>query len=150
MDGKILVVERTYEAPVEKVWRAITDKDQMKQWYFEVSDFRAEVGFEFQFYGENEGKKFLHRCRVVEVIPLQKIAYTWSYDGYPGQSLVTIELFRESKVKTRLKLIHSGIDSFLPHPDFAQANFSQGWNTILGESLRNFVETGNFTQRNVE
>ncbi|MGI8635287.1 MAG: SRPBCC family protein [Segetibacter sp.] len=24
------VIERTYKAPIEKVWRALTDKDQMK------------------------------------------------------------------------------------------------------------------------
>ena len=48
MNEKIIVIERTYEAPIEKVWEAITDKDQMKQWYFEVSDFKAEVGSAFQ------------------------------------------------------------------------------------------------------
>jgi len=45
MDKKIVVVERTYNAPIEKVWEATTNKDQMRQWYFEVSDFKAEVGF---------------------------------------------------------------------------------------------------------
>lgn len=39
MDRKILVIERTYEAPIEKVWKTFTNKDQMKHWYFEVSDF---------------------------------------------------------------------------------------------------------------
>ena len=26
-----LVIERTYNAPAETVWKALTDKDQMKQ-----------------------------------------------------------------------------------------------------------------------
>ncbi len=30
------IIERTYNAPVSKVWSAITDKDQMKQWYFDI------------------------------------------------------------------------------------------------------------------
>lgn len=146
MDEKIVVIERTYEAPLEKVWEATTNKDQMKHWYFEVSDFKAEVGFEFQFYGGSEEKRYLHKCTVVEAEPLTKISYTWSYDGYVGQSLVTFELFSEDRNKTRLKLTHSGIDTFPPHPDFAQANFNEGWNSILGQSLRNFVETDSFTE----
>ena len=31
-------MERVYNAPVERVWSAITDKDQMKQWYFDSPD----------------------------------------------------------------------------------------------------------------
>lgn len=146
MDEKTVVIERTYDAPIEKVWKALTDKDQMRHWYFEVSDFKAEVGFEFQFLGESDGKKFLHKCTVVEVQPITKIAYTWSYEGYIGQSLVTFELFSEDKNKTRLKLTHSGTESFLSHPDFAKADFNVGWNSILGQSLRNFVETDSFTK----
>jgi uncharacterized protein YndB with AHSA1/START domain len=34
MNNKDLVIEKTFNAPVEKVWKAITDLDQMKQWYF--------------------------------------------------------------------------------------------------------------------
>ena len=145
MDKKMLVIERIYEAPIGKVWEAITNKDQMKQWYFEVSDFKAEVGFEFQFYGGSEEKRYLHRCTIVEVKPLKKIAYTWSYDGYAGQSLVTFELFSEDRNKTRLKLTHSDLDTFpTDNPDFAERNFNEGWNSILGQSLRNFVEMDSF------
>lgn len=146
MEKKVLVIERTYDASMEKVWGAITDRDQMKQWYFEVSDFKAQVGFAFQFEVENDGKKFLHKCTVMEVQPITKISYTWSYEGYEGQSLVTFELFSEDKNKTRLKLTHSGTDSFSSHPDFAKSDFNEGWKSILGESLRNFVETDSFTK----
>lgn len=146
MNKKIVVIERIYEATIEKVWEALTNKDQMKQWYFDVSDFKAEVGFEFQFSAENEGKIYLHKCQVVEAKPITKIAYTWSYEGYEGQSLVTFELFSEDENKTRLKLTHSGTDSFLSHPDFEKADFNEGWESILGQSLRNFVETDSFNK----
>lgn len=146
MNKKIVVIERIYEATIEKVWEALTNKDQMKQWYFDVSDFKAEVGFEFQFSAENEGKIYLHKCKVLEAKPITKIAYTWSYEGYEGQSLVTFELFSEDENKTRLKLTHSGTDSFLSHPDFEKADFNEGWESILGQSLRNFVETDSFNK----
>lgn len=147
MEKKLLVVERTYEAPIEKVWEAITNKEQMKEWYFAVSDFKAEVGFEFQFTGENDGRAYLHKCVVVEASPVTKLAYTWRYEGYVGESLVTFELFSEEKDKTRLKLTHADLDTFpKDNADFAQENFNQGWNHILGTSLRKFVETGSFTK----
>lgn len=146
MDKKIVVIERTYDASIEKVWEALTNKDQMKQWYFDVSDFKAEVGFAFQFSAENEGRIYLHRCKVVEATPITKIAYTWSYDGYAGQSFVTFELFSEAKNKTRVKLTHSDLHTFpKDNPDFAPENFNNGWNSILGQTLRNFVETDSFT-----
>jgi uncharacterized protein YndB with AHSA1/START domain len=147
MGKKIVVIERTYEAPIERVWEALTNKDQMKHWYFEVADFKAEVGFEFQFSAASKGKTYLHRCKVVEANPITKVAYTWSYDGYVGQSLVTFELFSEDKDKTRLKLTHSDLDTFSQeNPEFSQENFNEGWKSILGQSLRNFVEKDNFTK----
>ncbi len=138
---KALVIEQKYDAPIDKVWEAISNKEQMKQWYFEVSDFKAEVGFEFEFYGESKEKKYLHKCTVVEAYPLENISYIWSYDGYAGQSLVTFDLFNEEKNKTRVRLTHADLDT-LPsdNSDFAIENFNQGWKTIIEELLRNFVE----------
>ena len=52
MKREMVVVEELIDAPVEKVWQAITDKDKMKKWYFDLEEFKPEVGFEFQFYGE--------------------------------------------------------------------------------------------------
>jgi len=147
MSKKIVVIERTYEAPIQSVWEAITNKDQMKHWYFEIADFKPEVGFEFQFSAESKGKTYLHKCKVVEANPITKVVYTWRYDGYVGQSLVTFELFSEDKDKTRLKLTHSDLDTFSKeNPEFAQENFNAGWENILGQSLRKFVETDSFTK----
>jgi uncharacterized protein YndB with AHSA1/START domain len=147
MAKKILVIERIYEAPIEKVWEAITNKDQMKHWYFEVADFKPEVGFEFQFSGESEGKTYLHKCKVVEANPITRIAYTWRYDGYPGQSLVTFELFSEDKNNTRLKLTHADLDTFSKdNRDFSEESFNKGWTSLLGQSLRKFVEKDGFTK----
>jgi uncharacterized protein YndB with AHSA1/START domain len=141
MSTNTLIIERTYNAPIEKVWKAITDKNQMKQWYFDLDEFRAEKGFRFSFYGEREGIKFLHKCEVLEAEPVTRLSYSWRYEGYPGNSIVTFDLNRESNNKTRLVLTHSGLDSLVDgHTDFTRDNFAEGWNHIAGESLRNFVE----------
>ena len=135
-----LVVERTFNAPVAKVWNAISSKEAMERWFFDLKEFKAEVGFEFRFAVEHKGFNYLHRCRVADVIPNKRLAYTWRYEGYAGDSLVTFELFAADG-KTRLKLTHEGLESFPKHPAFGRANFTQGWTALIGESLKQFVET---------
>ena len=106
MNNTPIIIERTFNAPVDKVWAAITDKTKMKEWYFDLSEFKAEPGFEFQFYGEGkEGEKYLHLCTVQEAIVNKKLSYTWRYDGYEGNSLVSFELFSEGD-KTKLNPPH--------------------------------------------
>lgn len=140
MKNEPFVIERTYDAPLASVWKAITDKDQMKQWYFDLKEFKPEVGFEFQFTGGEEGRYYLHLCRVTEVIVNKKLTYSWRYDGYAGNSFVTFELFEEGN-KTRLKLTHEGLETFpVDNPDLAKENFAAGWNHIIGTSLKEFVE----------
>ena len=132
-----VVVERTFDAPVAEVWKALTDVDQMREWYFDLKEFKPEVGFEFEFVVEHEGNHYHHLCRVVEVIPGKKIAYTWRYKGEPGDSLVTIELSPVGE-KTRLKLTHTGIETFPRTPAYARKNFEAGWTAIATE-LEQFV-----------
>jgi uncharacterized protein YndB with AHSA1/START domain len=135
-----VVVERTLNAPVARVWSALTDVDQMRQWYFDLKEFRPEVGFEFEFVVEHEGNHYHHLCRVTDVVPQKKVAYIWRYKGEPGDSLVTFELFREGE-KTRLKLTHTGIDTFPETPAYARKNFETGWTQIVDSELRQFVES---------
>jgi uncharacterized protein YndB with AHSA1/START domain len=138
LEGAV-VIERTFNAPVERVWSALTDVEQMRQWYFDLKEFKPEVGFKFEFVVEHEGNTYHHLCKVTEVIPQQKIAYTWRYKGEPGDSLVTVELFPEGN-KTRLKLTHSGIETFPKTPAYARKNFESGWTEIIGTELKQFVE----------
>lgn len=141
MNNEPLVKEVVLNAPVSKVWKAITDSSQMKQWYFDIPDFKPEVDFEFQFTGTgNKGEKYLHLCKITEVIPNKKLSYSWRYENYPGNSFVTFELFEE-KGKTRLKLTHEGVESFATdNPDFAKENFNAGWTELIEKSIKDFVE----------
>jgi uncharacterized protein YndB with AHSA1/START domain len=134
------VIERTFNAPVALVWKAITDKTDMARWYFELKEFRPEAGFEFEFTVECEGVKYCHRCKITDVIPQKRLAYTWRYEGHPGDSLVTFELLAEG-AKTRLRLTHTGLETFPPLPCFVRKNFAAGWTELIGSSLKEFVET---------
>ena len=117
--AETVIIERTFNAPVAKVWRAITNADEMRIWYFDLKEFKPEVGFEFEFSVEHEGVNYHHLCKVTEAVPEKKLAYTWRYKGEPGDSLVTLELFAEGD-KTRLKLTHAGIETFPKTPAYAR------------------------------
>ncbi len=137
-----IVVEREYNAPITLVWKAITDLGSMKQWYFDIKEFKLVVGFEFSFVGKTEkGVEYLHKCKILEVRPEQKLTYSWAYDGYAGISFVTFELTKLNLNKTKIKLTHSGIESFpRDSKDFEKKNFVQGWTEIMGTMLKNFLE----------
>ncbi|HTR80648.1 MAG TPA: SRPBCC domain-containing protein [Bacteroidota bacterium] len=135
-----IVFAQTMNAPADRIWKALTGKDQMKQWYFDLKDFKAEVGFKFQFYGGTPEKQYLHLCRITEVVPQKKLAHSWRYDGYEGNSLVTFELSPAGN-NTNVKLTHSGTDTFpKDDPNFARESFIKGWTYIVGTSLKTFVE----------
>ena len=138
--AEAVVIERTFTAPVARVWKALTDVEEMRRWYFDLKEFKPEAGFEFEFTVEHEGMTYHHLCRVTEVIPQKKIAYTWRYKGEQGDSLVTFELFADAN-KTRLKLTHEGLETFPKLPAFARKNFMDGWTQLIGSSLKEFVES---------
>ncbi|UAY50985.1 SRPBCC family protein [Ferruginibacter albus] len=139
MSDGTFVIERIVKAPVSKVWKAITDKDEMKQWYFDIAAFKPQVGFEFHFEGKTpDGSVFVHKCSITEAIPNKKLAHTWQYEGYQGLSTVTYELFEEGQ-STKVKLTHEGLDTFPKESNFAKENFVAGWTYIIGTSLANFV-----------
>ena len=94
-DDDPVVVEQTYRASVDTVWNAITQVDQMRQWYFDnIPSFKPEVGFETQFNVRCEGRGFLHVWTVTKVAPPRFIECNWKYEGYPGDSFVVFEPFQ--------------------------------------------------------
>lgn len=141
MENKDILVEEEYNVSKESIWKALTDKDEMKQWYFELSEFKPKVGFKFEFTGEgNTGKKYLHLCEVKEVVLNQKISYSWTYQSVEGFSLVSFEILNGEK-GAKLKLTHEGVNSFPENnPDMAIESFSAGWNHLLKKSLKSYLE----------
>ena len=141
MEDEPVVLHRVFNASVSKVWTALTYKNEMKKWYFDLRGFRPEVGFKFEFKGGPEdGKQYTHLCEITEAIPEKKLTYSWRYDGHEGNSFVTFELSPQAD-KTLLTLTHRALGSFPQNnPDFAAKNFYEGWNHIINTSLKDFLE----------
>lgn len=138
MNTEPIIIETSFNTPVQTVWEAISNKENMKHWYFDLTTFIPEKGFSFSFMGGPDGRTYKHLCVITDVVKEKKLSYSWCYDGYEGNSEVTFELLKEAN-GTKLRLTHSGLESFPPNPDFAKENFVAGWTHIILTSLPRFL-----------
>ena len=135
-----LIVEKQLEASIETVWNAITQIDQMKQWYFEqIKNFEPVVGFKTSFIIKSGDRVFPHLWKITEVIPQNRITYRWKYEGYAGDSYVTFKL--ESKNNgTQIKVITKIVEDFTDDiPEFQPESCIAGWEYFL-DRLNSYLQ----------
>lgn len=139
-DGPV-VVEQLLAASPERVWLALTEIEQMLQWYFDnIPDFKPELGFKTDFVVKSGDREFLHLWEVTEVTPGKLIAYSWQYAKYPGKATARFEL-SESKLATKLTLtmlVHEDFPDDIP--EFQRESCIGGWHYFLGERLKDYLE----------
>ena len=135
-----VVVKQIFEVSKETLWNAITEHNQMIQWFFEnIPVFKPSVGFKTQFLVENEGRKFTHLWEIVEVIPNQKIVYNWKYEEYEGEGLVFFELLEHEKGAT-LILTNKWIGEFPQDiPEFSRESCIGGWQYFINGRLKEYL-----------
>lgn len=138
-----LIVEHRFAANPSRIWEALTTLEELRQWYFDLPHFEARVGFEYEFTGGDEKVQYLHRCKITEVIPGQRLTHTWEYPGLEGGSVVQWDVLPEGD-GTLLRITHYGLETFPGTADsnFAPASFQAGWTYILGSSLAGFLGEG--------
>lgn len=115
-----------------RVWQALTDKNQMKEWYFDIPDFELRVGATFNFFEPGGENRFHHRCQIIEIVPNRKLSHSWTHPSRSiGESLVTWTLNEDNGI-TEVTLQHEGIENFADAgPEFAPENFQTGWEGIV-------------------
>lgn len=135
-----IVITETFNAPVEKVWKAITNLDEMKQWFFEnIDHFEPRVGSESKFAVKSEGRTFTHLWKVTEVQVNKKLCCQWKFAEYTGTSMVCFELF-EQGLKTQLKLTASVLEDFPENiPEFKRESGVAGWQYFINGRLKDFL-----------
>jgi uncharacterized protein YndB with AHSA1/START domain len=135
-----VVIKRVIDAPSARVWKALTDREDLKNWLPFFAGFELEVGHEVRFkLGKDAEHQYEHISKVIEVIEGKKLVYGWRYEGYPGDSHVTFELLPEGD-KTRLTLTHTILEPFpADNQDFAPSSFKEGW-TYTADGLKDYIE----------
>jgi uncharacterized protein YndB with AHSA1/START domain len=135
-----IYAQRVFDAPMETVWKAITEIEQMKKWFLgELHSFKAEPGFETEFMVRHEGEEYPHLWKVMEVVPGRRYSVEWWFKGYSGSSLATMELFREQG-GTKLRLTHAGLENYPREAtELSRASFASGWSSLINEKLREYL-----------
>jgi len=114
-------LSRTYDAPIDDVWDAITNAERIPRWFLPVSgDLRG--GGRYQLQG-NAGGEIL-RCE-----PPRLLHVTWDYGE--DSTEVQVRLSTADGGATQFELIHSGVDSAKNWAEFGPGAVGVGWDTIL-------------------
>lgn len=93
-------IERVFNAPRERVWRAFTDPEQVAQWWgrgnkLVIERMEVERGGHWRFveHGPDGVHGFEGRYR--EVTPPERIVQTFEWDGMPGYVAVETAIFED-------------------------------------------------------
>jgi uncharacterized protein YndB with AHSA1/START domain len=135
-----VIVQQMLKAPVQKIWKALTEPAQLKKWFFHIPVFKAIPGFQFEFSGQEEFTQHGHKCRIVEAVADHKLTFTWRYKKLQGVSKVTFEFMQEQKNLSIVRLIHDGLHHFTQESGLTIDMFEQGWNQVIRKNLREHLE----------
>ncbi|SNQ61714.1 SRPBCC family protein [Candidatus Methanoperedens nitratireducens] len=153
-----LIVTRIFDAPVELVWKAWTDPEQVMRWWGPKGFTSPVCKIDLRAGGEYlnamrspEGQEFWSKGIYREIVAPERLVMTDSFadekgntvpashygmsPDWPLELLITVT-FEEYDGKTKLTLKHSGIAGI---SDTDRDNMQQGWNESfdkLAESLK--------------
>lgn len=97
--------ERTFAHPPDRVWRAITDPQELGRWLMET-DFAPEAGRGFSMRCDDGcGGEDVYACKVLEIEPEKRMRWSWQL----GEAETIVEFTLEPVGGgTRLTVAHSG------------------------------------------
>jgi activator of HSP90 ATPase len=117
----------TINAPLEKVWKALIDPEEIDFWGGGPAVMDEEEGTEFKLWdGDIYGKN-------LEVKKEARLVQEWSQDNWNEPSRVTFEL-SEKDGKTQVELTHDNV----PDEDFKE--IEDGWKRYYLGPLKEYVE----------
>lgn len=140
--GNTLEITRTINAPVEKVFRAWTEPEQLGKWFGCDQVHGATVLQDLRVGGQyridaacSDGNAALVTGTFKEIVPNQKLVYTWTNSSteFPARdTLVTVEFFAKGS-STEIHLVHSNFAL-----DRSAEGHTNGWQQCL-DKLAQFV-----------
>ncbi|MFJ9829002.1 SRPBCC family protein [Streptomyces sp. NPDC101160] len=94
-----LVITRTFDAPVRRVWEAWTRPEHVRRWYgsaaltMSVCDIDLRPGGAWR-WGQRtpEGQEIVFSGRYEEVVPVERLVYTELFEQMPDAAPVRVTL----------------------------------------------------------
>lgn len=130
-EGRAIRLRRTYDAPIQEVWDALTNPERIGRWFLPISgDFR--VGGRYQLEGNARGE-------ILACERPTRLLITWVYGETenPGDiSEVEVSLAPESDEATALELVHTAVVPTEFWDEYGPGAVGVGWDQgLLGLSL---------------
>ena len=133
--------EVVIDAPIHRVWQAISSPAEVSQWFGDVTEFEPRPGSKATFGWTEFGQSF--EAEIVIVDEPSRFSYRWALEPSKAldDSYVTLVEFTLASDgdATRLTLVESGFAD-LPEVDHEQhfGENTEGWKAEL-EDLRIFL-----------
>lgn len=125
-----LEIVRRYPHPPEAVWRWLASREALAAWLM-PNTFAPIVGRDFEFRTRPApGFDGIVRCRVLELEPPRRLAFTWTSPGI--ETVVTFDLEPEQG-GTRLTLSQTGFRGLKGVT--VSYMLGNGWRSMLGRKL---------------
>ena len=123
-------IEKSIEvnATPESAFIAITDEKELQKWWVDVPKLEQSVGGAvlFRFLKENSDmleKDFVVEGKILEIIPNQKLSYTWKpVDDQDYPDTIVTWTIESKNNKTKVTVLHSGTENA---KDYSHLN--DGW-----------------------
>jgi uncharacterized protein YndB with AHSA1/START domain len=112
-------IERIFNAPRERVWRALTDRELIAQWWgrgnkLVIERMEVERGGHWRFVEHSDHGVHGFEGRYSEVTPPERIVQTFEWDGMPGHvalETMTLEDLGDGRTKIiNISLFHTTED----------------------------------------
>jgi len=143
---RVLVITRIFDAPRELVFKAYTDPNLIPQWWglrsstTIVDKMDVRPGGVWRFVQRDaEGNEYAFNGQYREIVPPERLAYTFEFEGMPGHVLLETVTFEERGGKTKVKVL-SLCDSVEDRDGMIQSGMEAGVNEShdrLAELLAN-------------
>ena len=87
-------LERVFDAPRERVWKAMTEPALIAQWWgrgnrLDVEIYELRRGGHWRFVEHSDHGVHGFEGRFREVVPPERMVQTFEWDGMPGQPCIT-------------------------------------------------------------
>jgi uncharacterized protein YndB with AHSA1/START domain len=124
-----LEISRTLAAPVDAVWRALTEPGALAAWFWPdrfatTVEVDLRVGGRYRIDGPGAGMAVTGEY--VAVDEPARLVSTWRWDGEPDETLVTSTLTAVGAA-TELVVVHERFTD-----DAVRDRHAQGWSDCLG------------------
>jgi uncharacterized protein YndB with AHSA1/START domain len=125
----LMDISKTYliAAPIDDLWRALTDPTMMDEWGAGPAEMDAKSGGEFSQWGGD-----IHGT-VTEIDPPNRLVEEW-YGGEWAQPSTAVFTLATVGGDTRVSLEHTNV------PDDEAADFDAGWDDYYFGPIRELLE----------